>query len=164
MVTFDVACKGQKIFTGGREPLKFSIILGFSGKYFLDFPPSLKQQTFSGSPRMVNNLEWLLSLSWLEFDNHSFYKNAKNLTLTNAVIINFWRLFTLPGLTAMAKHDDHAMTWYDHGDSYSPWYDHGDSYSPWYDHGKMMAWQLCFSNPGSQKARTTEQGGLGPNL
>ena len=34
-------------------------------------------------------------------------------------------LFELPGLTAMVKHDDHAMTWYDHGDSYSPWYDHG---------------------------------------
>ena len=29
------------------------------------------------------------------------------------------------GLTAKVKHDDHAMTWYDHGDSYSPWYDHG---------------------------------------
>ena len=40
-----------------------------------------------------------------------------------------------PGLTAMVKHDDHYMTWYDHGDSYSPWYDHGDSYSPWHDHG-----------------------------
>ena len=33
-------------------------------------------------------------------------------------------------LTAIAKHDDHAMTWFDHG----------DSYSPWYDHGKIMAW------------------------
>ena len=29
------------------------------------------------------------------------------------------------GLTAMVKHDDHAMTWYDHGDLSSPWYDHG---------------------------------------
>ena len=29
------------------------------------------------------------------------------------------------GLTAKVKHDDHAMTWYDHVDSYSPWYDHG---------------------------------------
>ena len=36
----------------------------------------------------------------------------------------------IPGLTAMAKHDDHGMTWYDHG----------DSYSPWYDHGKIIAW------------------------
>ena len=36
----------------------------------------------------------------------------------------------LPGLTAMVKHDDHDMTWYDHG----------DIYSPWYDHGKIMAW------------------------
>ena len=45
-----------------------------------------------------------------------------------------------PELTAMVKHDDHGMTWYDHGDSYSPWYDHGNSYSPWYDHGKIMSW------------------------
>ena len=35
-----------------------------------------------------------------------------------------------PGLTAMAKHADHVMTWYDHG----------DSFSPWYDHCKNMAW------------------------
>ena len=28
-------------------------------------------------------------------------------------------------MTAMAKHDDQAMTWYNHGDSYSPWHDHG---------------------------------------
>ena len=32
-----------------------------------------------------------------------------------------------PGLRAIVKHDDHAMTWYDHGDSYSPWYDNGKS-------------------------------------
>ena len=31
---------------------------------------------------------------------------------------------------AMAKYDDHGMTWYGHG----------DSYSPWYDHSKVMAW------------------------
>ena len=37
-----------------------------------------------------------------------------------------------PGLTSIVKHDDHAMTWYDHG----------DSYSPWYDHGKIMSWSL----------------------
>ena len=30
-----------------------------------------------------------------------------------------------PGLTAMVKHDDHAMIWHDHGDSFSPWYGHG---------------------------------------
>ena len=35
-----------------------------------------------------------------------------------------------PKLTAIVKHNDHAMTWYDHG----------DSYSPWYDHGKIMVW------------------------
>ena len=35
----------------------------------------------------------------------------------------FW--IESPGLTAIVKHGDHAMTWYDHGDSYSPWYDHG---------------------------------------
>ena len=35
-----------------------------------------------------------------------------------------------PELTAMAKHDDHGMTWYDHD----------DSYSPRYDHSKIMAW------------------------
>ena len=29
------------------------------------------------------------------------------------------------GLTAIVKHDDHAVTWYNHGDSYSPWYNHG---------------------------------------
>ena len=52
-----------------------------------------------------------------------------------------------PGLTVMVKHDDHAMTWYDHGDSYSPWYDHDGSYSPWYDYvmvimkySMTMAW------------------------
>ena len=33
--------------------------------------------------------------------------------------------YTFLGLTAMVKHDDHAMTWYDHGDSYSPRYGHG---------------------------------------
>ena len=37
-----------------------------------------------------------------------------------------------PGLTAVVKHDDHALTRYDHG----------DSYSPWHDHGKIMAWTL----------------------
>ena len=36
----------------------------------------------------------------------------------------------MPGLTAIVKHDDHAMTWY--------------------DHGKIMPWQPCFSNPGDQ--------------
>ena len=25
----------------------------------------------------------------------------------------------------MVKHNDHAVTWHDHGDSYSPWCDHG---------------------------------------
>ena len=35
-----------------------------------------------------------------------------------------------PGLAAMVKHDNHAMTWYDHS----------DSYSLWYDHGKIMSW------------------------
>ena len=37
----------------------------------------------------------------------------------------------------MVKHDDHAMTWYDHGESYSPCYDHGNimSWSSW-----NMAW------------------------
>ena len=38
---------------------------------------------------------------------------------------------SVPGLTAMVKHHDHAMTWYDHGDSYSPWYDHGKIMSSW---------------------------------
>ena len=42
-----------------------------------------------------------------------FYKEALHLKM------NF------PGLTAMVKHNDHAMAWYDHGDLYSPWYDHG---------------------------------------
>ena len=48
----------------------------------------------------------------------------------------FW--IESPGLTAIVKHGDHAMTWYDHGDSYSPmvW--------SWQDH----AMQPCFSNPG----------------
>ena len=36
---------------------------------------------------------------------------------------------SIPRLTAMVKHDHHAMTWYDHGDSYSPGYDHGNSMS-----------------------------------
>ena len=36
----------------------------------------------------------------------------------------------LPGLTAMAKHDDQSMIWYNHS----------DSYSPWYDHSNIMAW------------------------
>ena len=39
-----------------------------------------------------------------------------------------------PGLTSMAKHDDHAMTWCDYG----------DAYSLWYDHGNIMAWRPCF--------------------
>ena len=52
-------------------------------------------------------------------------------------ISNSFQVF--PGLTAIVKYDDHAVTWYDHRDSYSPWYEHGDSYSPWYDHGKIMA-------------------------
>ena len=33
---------------------------------------------------------------------------------------SFWvypQSLNLPGLTAMLEHDDHAMTWYDHGDS-----------------------------------------------
>ena len=30
-----------------------------------------------------------------------------------------------PWLTAIVKHNYHAMTWYDHGDSYSSGYDHG---------------------------------------
>ena len=33
----------------------------------------------------------------------------------------------------MVKHDDHAMTWYDHGDSYSPWYHHAMNHD---DHAK----------------------------
>ena len=33
----------------------------------------------------------------------------------------------------MVKHDDHALTWYDHG----------DSYSPWYEHAKIIAWSAC---------------------
>ena len=28
---------------------------------------------------------------------------------------------SVPGLTTMVKHDDHAMTWYCHDDSYSLW-------------------------------------------
>ena len=36
----------------------------------------------------------------------------------------------IPGLTAMVKHDGHAMTWYNHG----------YSYSSWYYNGKIMAW------------------------
>ena len=46
------------------------------------------------------------------------------------LVARFCASNSLPGLTAIVKHNDHAMTWYDHG----------DSYSPWYDHGKIMAW------------------------
>ena len=34
--------------------------------------------------------------------------------------------------TAMVKHGDHGMTWYDYG----------HSYSPWYDRSNIMAWPL----------------------
>ena len=42
-------------------------------------------------------------------------------------------LLRKPELTAMVKHDDHAMAWYVHGYSYLPWYDHGKikSWSSW---------------------------------
>ena len=46
----------------------------------------------------------------------------------------FWNWFARnllqPVLTTLAKHDDHAMTWYDPD----------DSYLPLYDHGKIMVW------------------------
>ena len=53
-------------------------------------------------------------------------------------------MYLLPGLTAIVKHDDHAMTWYDHGDSYSPWYDHGNIMS-W--SSRIIAWS-CYGDHG----------------
>ena len=55
-----------------------------------------------------------------------FARNARKFKILTSEL----RYQALPGLTAMVKHDDHTMTWYDHG----------DSYLPWYDHGKIMAW------------------------
>ena len=50
-----------------------------------------------------------------------------------------------PELTAMVKHDDYAMSSYDHGDSYSPWYNHGKivvwchrTHTISHDHGMVL--------------------------
>ena len=50
-----------------------------------------------------------------------------------------WHTYGKPGLTAMVKHDDHAMSWYDHGDSCSLQYDHRmviKKNIPWWWHGR----------------------------
>ena len=45
-----------------------------------------------------------------------------------------------PRLTAMVKHDDHAITWFDHRDWYSSWYDHAKNIprSSW-----KLEWRRC---------------------
>ena len=76
-------------------------------------------------------------------------KNYPNLKPPNLIKFPFTlfffaklRQYSVLGLTAMTKHDAHAMTWYDHGDSYSPWYDHGMIMSWW-------PWSLLLRCPGA---------------
>ena len=45
-------------------------------------------------------------------------ENATTFLFSDNLIWQFLKI--IPGLTAMVKHDDHAMTWHHHGDSYSP--------------------------------------------
>ena len=91
---------------------------------------------------------WFLFLPWSKLSAHTLYLcYFYNLSgFTTEVPWKSSRILRngkstdpkLPGLTAMAKHDDHDMTWYYHG----------DSYSPWCDHGKIMAlssWDVAWS-------------------
>ena len=66
---------------------------------------------------------------------HDLWISAEKCQMSETALfstIYFWSFNSayLPGLTAMVKHDDYAMTWNDHG----------DSSSPWYDYGKIMSW------------------------